>query len=192
MKRRLAPREKILRAARRLLVEHGHEKVSLRALARRVGLAASSLYEHFADRQAILEALALAAFDDLRREIAEACLADVSSDERLANAAMAYLTFATTRQNEFLLCFSRTQPADRTAPPTSSPLEPVVSEISRALALGEYEAPPGFTALDMAIALWTQMHGIAVLRQAYLSQAPDFEEKARRMIEVAIAAWRRR
>jgi AcrR family transcriptional regulator len=187
---RLPSQEKILRVAVRMLVERGHEALSLRAVARRARFAPSTLYEHFADRDALLEAVARRALDDLFADIGAACAAGVPSRERLPRAATAYLSFATTRSNEFRLCFSRVQPAERTVPPATSPLMPVVTEIARGLAAGEYVAPSGFDALDMAIALWTQVHGIAVLRLAYLSAIPGVDDKAALIVGATIAAWR--
>ncbi|MBR0683582.1 TetR/AcrR family transcriptional regulator [Roseomonas eburnea] len=45
-------------AALELVVAEGHEKLSLRAVAQKVGVAHRSLYNHFADRQALLDAVA--------------------------------------------------------------------------------------------------------------------------------------
>ena len=45
-------------AAMALVVADGHERLSLRAVAQRVGVAHRSLYNHFADREALLDAVA--------------------------------------------------------------------------------------------------------------------------------------
>jgi AcrR family transcriptional regulator len=112
-----ATRLKILRSARRLLLRQGQGDLSLRAMARSAHLAPSSLYEHFADRGAILDALA----GEALAELARACTDGVSSRERLIAASAVYLRFADERPHEFDLCFSRVQPPDRTVPPPSSP-----------------------------------------------------------------------
>ena len=188
--RRLPARDRILRVARRLLAKYGHERLSLRAVARNAGFAPSSLYEHFEDRRALLEALALRALAELRDSISVVCHADVPATVRLVNAAMAYLEFASQRTHEFQLCFSRTQPADQTALPPHSALLPVALEIGRALEEGEFVAPPGFDALDIAVSLWSQVHGMAVLRVAYFAELEGFEEKARQLITASIESWR--
>jgi AcrR family transcriptional regulator len=184
-----ATRRKILRAARRLLLREGQGDLSLRAVARATHLAPSSIYEHFADRAAIIEALAGDALAERGAELTRACTEGASSRERLVAASTVYLRFAHERPHEFDLCFSRVQPRDRTVPPPTSPLMPVIAELVRALSCGELLAPDGFDALDMAVSLWTQLHGIAVLRAGYLSQLPDLEEKAARIVSGTIAGW---
>lgn len=62
-------REDIVGAALRLLDEHGDDQaLSMRAVAREVGVAATSVYIHFADR----DALVLAALERFHRELLEA------------------------------------------------------------------------------------------------------------------------
>jgi len=62
-------REDIVGAALRLLDEHGDDQaLSMRAVAREVGVAATSVYIHFADR----DALVLAALERFHRELVEA------------------------------------------------------------------------------------------------------------------------
>ena len=187
--RRVPSSEKILQAAKRLLEEQGYEAFSLRAVARKARFAPSSLYEHFQDRQALLEELARRSLYELRDELAVVCEDQtVFAEERLINAAMAYLRFSTERPQEFRLCFSRPQPSDRVNPPVDSPLLPVIAEIARAIDAGECFAPD-LDPLEMALALWTQIHGIAVLRLDYLSQTPDFDERARRIVRATIQPW---
>jgi AcrR family transcriptional regulator len=50
-------RELILDAAERLFARHGHDGVAVRDLARETGLTPSSLYNHFASKQAIYDAV---------------------------------------------------------------------------------------------------------------------------------------
>jgi AcrR family transcriptional regulator len=188
-KKPLPSDEKILRAARQLLLKVGHERISLREVARRARFAPSSIYEHFPNRQALLEALARAALRDIRREIALACGApEVSFGDRLLGAARVYLAFASERAREFELIFSRVQP-DLAAPPAESPLVPVLTEISRAVGAGECRPPAGLDVLDVAVALWTQVHGLAVLRLRYLGQSCAFEEKSMKIVTAMIGAW---
>ncbi|ETK31434.1 TetR/AcrR family transcriptional regulator [Microbispora sp. ATCC PTA-5024] len=62
-------REEIVGAALRLLDEHGDDQaLSMRAVAREVGVAATSVYIHFADR----DALVLAALERFHRDLVEA------------------------------------------------------------------------------------------------------------------------
>lgn len=55
--RRAAAREAILQAAKELAAEHGLAGISLRDLARRLGMAAPSLYGYFTSKTALYDAL---------------------------------------------------------------------------------------------------------------------------------------
>lgn len=63
------------------------QAVTLRAVARRVGIAAPSIYAHFADRQAILLALVRDAFAELGRELSAADAAAGPDPEQRLRAA---------------------------------------------------------------------------------------------------------
>ncbi|MGW2086749.1 TetR/AcrR family transcriptional regulator [Streptomyces sp. NPDC001880] len=54
---RLAHRERLLDAARQLLAEGGYPAASISALARRAGVAAGSVYNHFTSKQELLAAV---------------------------------------------------------------------------------------------------------------------------------------
>jgi AcrR family transcriptional regulator len=183
------PRDRILRVARRLLARKGFAELSLREVARQAKLAPSSIYEHFSSREALLEALAIAALDELREELVGGCAVEGSASDRLLNAASMYLDFSVARRSEFELIFSRSRPADQVEPPAYSPLMPIVAEISRAVGSGEFTAPGELGVLDMALSLWTQVHGMAVLRTRYLASTVGFEQTARRIISATIEAW---
>ena len=63
-------REEILQAATDLLERGGNaEAVTLRAIAREVGISAPSIYGHFEDREAIVSAVIDNAFSDFPRSI---------------------------------------------------------------------------------------------------------------------------
>lgn len=65
-------RDEILRAATALLDEAGDESaLTLRAVAARVGVTTPSVYLHFADKEALVEAVCLAVWEDLGRRMRE-------------------------------------------------------------------------------------------------------------------------
>lgn len=185
----LPPREKILRAARRLLNSKGFERLSLRAVARSARLAPSSLYEYFDGRDELLEAVAASSLRELHELLVVACRGEADAPSQLLNAASAYLEFARTRAREFELVFSRTRPPKQVAPPADSPLLPIVAAIVRAVEEGALTPNAGLSPLDMALSIWTQVHGIAVLRTRYLADTQGFDEKARQLVAASINAW---
>ncbi|MDO9395360.1 MAG: TetR/AcrR family transcriptional regulator [Herbiconiux sp.] len=70
--------DEILAAARRRLAEEGPSELSLRAVARDVGMVSSAVYRYFASRDELLTALLVLAYDDLGEaaERADAAVAD--------------------------------------------------------------------------------------------------------------------
>lgn len=89
-------RAALLDAAEAGLRERGADQLSLRELARQVGVSHAAPRRHFPDRQALLDALAVAGFDRLGAEL-RAAIAEAGEDfaARLGAAAAAYARFAT-------------------------------------------------------------------------------------------------
>src|SRR5436853_3817132 len=89
-------RTALLEQAERSVREHGVERLSLRELAREVGVSHGAPRRHFPDRQALLDALAEAGFDRLGAELNAAIdCAGEDFEARLRATAAAYVRFAT-------------------------------------------------------------------------------------------------
>jgi AcrR family transcriptional regulator len=89
-------RPALLAQAERIVRERGVQDLSLRELAREVGVSHGAPRRHFPDRQALLDALAEAGFARLGTELRSA--ADGAGEEfeaRLRATAAAYVRFAT-------------------------------------------------------------------------------------------------
>jgi AcrR family transcriptional regulator len=89
-------RAALLAEAERTLREQGIDQLSLRDLARQAGVSHTAPHRHFADRQALLDALAEAGFLRLNDEVRTAIEgAGDDYETRLRAAAAAYIRFAT-------------------------------------------------------------------------------------------------
>jgi AcrR family transcriptional regulator len=95
-------RPTLLRAAAKILEKEGREAISLRDLARRAGVSHAAPYRHFADRQALLAALAEEGF---------AMLAADLEGKPWREQAVAYLRFALANPERFRLMFTLPVPA---------------------------------------------------------------------------------
>jgi AcrR family transcriptional regulator len=103
MKRRRAPRgsgeqlrDEVLDATTDLLLETGHAKdVSIRSVAQRVGVTPPSIYLHFTDKDALLDAVCARYFEKLDEEMQRAAMDQPSSIEALRAQGLAYVRFAT-------------------------------------------------------------------------------------------------
>ncbi len=76
------PRAACVRAARELLEEGGSAGLSLRAVARRAGVSATAPYRHYADREALVSAVAAEGYRELAGYLAAAHPAPSTPDAR--------------------------------------------------------------------------------------------------------------
>ena len=85
------------------LREQGDGAISLRALARQLGVSAPALYRHYADRESLLAELAISGFQALRQRL----LAVNQQDSRkaLIGIGLAYVAFARDEPNLYRLMF---------------------------------------------------------------------------------------
>src|SRR5258706_5091870 len=95
-------RPTLLGTAAKILEKEGRDAISLRDLARRAGVSHNATYRHFADRQALLAALAEEGF---------ALLAAALEGKAWRDQAKAYLRFGLANPERFRLMFSRPVPA---------------------------------------------------------------------------------
>jgi AcrR family transcriptional regulator len=148
-------RRTLLAAARETLERDGHAPLSLRELARAAGVSHNAPYRHFADREALLDALCADGFSELVSELHSA-VGD-SAAERLAATGQAYVRFADRHPGLFTLMF---QPATAEQRPlTLSVAQPAYQVLSDAV-----EAITGTATPVDVTAMWAVAHGLATLR----------------------------
>lgn len=99
-------RDALLDEGRRVLLEHGPEAVTLRELARRTGVSHAAPSRHFADRDALLGALAADGFDELTQRLQDSSRR-VSLHDRLSDFAHAHVRFAVENGPLMALMFGR-------------------------------------------------------------------------------------
>src|SRR5258708_39148983 len=83
-------RMECVRAAMELLEESGETGLSLRAVARRVGVSPAAPYRHYADREALVSAVAAVGYRELAERLA-AAHPSPSTPEQLARGAGSYV-----------------------------------------------------------------------------------------------------
>jgi AcrR family transcriptional regulator len=99
--------EDIVSGALRLIERTGgSEAVTLRAVAREVGIAAPSIYAHFADRDAIVMAVVVRIFEELRAAIEAGVASEDEPIERLVAGCQAYVRFGLTHPARYGVLFS--------------------------------------------------------------------------------------
>ncbi|MGV9862951.1 TetR/AcrR family transcriptional regulator [Rhodococcus koreensis] len=146
----------LVRAAMDLLEEDGASELSLRAAARRAGVSTAAPYRHFADRTALVSAVAAVGYRELAEHLAAAHPAPTTAED-LTAVAIAYVQFALTRPGLFRVMFA--EPCDPNSP----------ERVAAASAITEYltsvvrQAVPNSDPDGMATAMWALVHGLAFL-----------------------------
>lgn len=102
----------ILAAARSQLAEHGSAALSLRAVAREVGMVSSAVYRYFPSRDALLTALIVEAYDGVgsAAEAAAVAATDATRRDRWAAICRAIRAWAIARPHEYALIYGSPVP----------------------------------------------------------------------------------
>jgi AcrR family transcriptional regulator len=145
-----------LRAAIELLEENGAPALSLRAVARRAGVSPGAPYRHYADRDALLSAVAAVGYRELAGYLAAAHPSPSTPDD-LAAVAIAYVQFALDRPALFRAMF--TEPCDR----DSSERVAATAAISEYLGAIVRQCFPSANEEATSTAVWGLVHGLAFL-----------------------------
>ncbi len=164
-------RADIVAGAAAVLEETGNEDaVTLRAVARKVGIAAPSIYGHFADRDQMLLAVIAEAFDELDTALAAAAVsAGQGAADRLQVVCGAYLEFAAQRPHRYRVMFDRHRSGEVGDVNQPRPPDQLVgaAAFERLIdAVAQHPRASGGSPLEPAIALWVALHGYISLREA--------------------------
>ncbi len=98
-------RRALLQAAVRTIQTHGIERLTLRAVGDTLGVSRTALYRHFADKSALLAAVAGEGFRMLRVELVEAWQGGGEGREGFDAMGIAYVRFATTHPSHYRVMF---------------------------------------------------------------------------------------
>jgi AcrR family transcriptional regulator len=145
-------RAALVEAAGAILEAEGLEALSLRAAARAVGVSQTAPYRHFADREALLAAVAVEGFEDLLARIDRAVNPHAGKQDAVAAIGAAYVLFAAERRALFRLMFGRDIRERARHEALSGAAEAVAQRIGRIL------NDPG-----LGLGIWSAMHGLAWL-----------------------------
>ncbi|MEU5980442.1 TetR/AcrR family transcriptional regulator [Streptomyces sp. NPDC047315] len=129
-RRRAVATQEILGAAERHIVEHGPHALSLRAVARDLGMTVQALYHYFASRDDLITALVTRAFEDLADAVQFAVdrAHEDPSVPRLVHAAEGYRRWAIDHPERFQLIFG--SPLRGYAAPPGGPTTQAVQRMS--------------------------------------------------------------
>ena len=155
-------RQALIQAGLTQLKSRSVDEVSLREIARAVGVSATAVYRHFPDKAALLMALCYEGADDLGR-LQHRAMAEAGGGKRGFDAVgKAYVRFALANPTLFRLMMS-TAPAEDM---TTQALEQTSSGMRLLRECIAQLVPEGVSDEDrriFAIRAWAQVHGLAML-----------------------------
>lgn len=159
-------RERIIQTAWEQIALEGAPALSLRAIARELGIAAPSIYNHFADRDALVTALIIEAYESLALHQKAANDAIQSDDlpARLASIGEAYRDWAVTYPQRYLLIFGTPipgyiAPLEVVQPIAAKSLSTLIEVVESYHHAGRLK----ISEIDfqiIAVLIWTRVHGL--------------------------------
>ncbi|HJP78670.1 MAG TPA: TetR/AcrR family transcriptional regulator [Pseudonocardiaceae bacterium] len=156
--RELAQRaELIVDAARELAEEQGWDAVTTRRLAERVEYSQPVLYSHFAGKDAIVDAVAVAGIEELTQRLRAAGVGAKPGRDAVGRAARAYLAFAVDHPAVYQAMFTMSTGLPFATDEAPDSLKESFAELSKVM------NPAAGDLGSLTEVFWATLHGIAVL-----------------------------
>lgn len=160
-------RNTLLAIATELLAEDGFHALSLRKIAQRAGVSHNAPYMHFADKEAVLAAIAEEGFHLLTIDVESAISkAGIDTRQRLIAASTAYVHFALNHANHVQVMF-RSYDVEK-YPNLLDASQASLNRLFELVKLGQEngELSSGDTH-EITKAIWAMVHGVAAISIAY-------------------------
>jgi len=154
----------LIDAATDIVEDEGVMALSLRGVARKAGVSQTAPYHHFADKEALLAAVAETGFQGLSEEMEKAEQPTLSSGERMVALGRAYVSFATSNPGRFRLMFGPLIGEKLNYPDllVSSAKSLEMIRVAVELRREDVGATTGNVEAD-TMAAWSLVHGLATL-----------------------------
>jgi AcrR family transcriptional regulator len=153
-------RRELLRVARDEIARNGAAHITLSSLAKLAMVSQAAPYRHFANMNDLLEALATEGFEEF-------CTAmnlgrvDGRPQDDLKAIALAYVNYASSHIELYRLMFaSRLVPQAKPGSELASAADRAFEHLHRVVA----RAFPPEAVQDMAVLVWSQLHGLVMLK----------------------------
>ncbi len=148
------------------LAKKGLNGFSLRAVGEAAGLSATAVYRHFKSKEDLLLAVGEEAFDAFHRLVA--AIPEVPIEKWLRRMTQAYVSFALDSPGRFDACFVLRTRFERVYPRDfSAGKSPVISmSAERIQAAHAALRMKRKDALELAVFMWAQVHGLVMLHRA--------------------------
>ena len=157
-------RAAILEAASRLLEDSGPEAVTLRAVGEAAGVSRSAPYRHYADKAALMRALAERTLRQIAGWIRHGAECHQDAWQRVHAGCRAYIDYAVEHPHHYQLVFGDT-PIAEPDPGLEEAADDAMSAVSELVAQAQDAdlLRPGPTR-EIATIVWVLLHGLAALQ----------------------------
>ena len=157
-------RDTLVDAAVALIARKGPQGFSLREVARRARVSEAAPYWHFADREALLAAVAERGFEELAKWMMEIWSREVEPVERFRALGIGYVRFALAHPSYLRVMFGSEVPDKAEHPALKAAGERtftlLVQAITECQAVGQVR---GGAPEELAVGAWSIVHGLAAL-----------------------------
>lgn len=157
---------------RRALVDHaaklvqaeGHPAITVRQVARRIGVSNTAAHYHFRTREALLAAVATRGFEQMTAALETAMQSAIDARSRLGQLGEAYVRHALASGRMYQLMFSAETAARDAYPELRAASDRMFALLVDAIRDGqETGLVRGGPAVDTALVAWSAAHGFASL-----------------------------
>mgnify|MGYP001807323886 CR=1 FL=1 len=152
-------RTALIEAALASIERTGGDELSLREIARSVGVSAAAVYRHFPDKDALMAAVAQVGYDRLAAAQQAASDAAGGGAAGFSATGATYVRFALANPGLFRLVFAHPAPHGMLGPDGTNPTDAMKMLQETAARL----APPGSDPGLLALRAWALVHGLAML-----------------------------
>lgn len=164
-------KEALLSAAQNHIENNEGDMISLRALSKEVGVTPSAVYNHFADKNALILAIKVRIYQSFNIFFAEYCKDTESPDKSLIDMCLAYFHFSRKYPAQFRFIFSSPIPSEwSTHEIVDVSCRCIVKARSLVFAIHEqYQLHCSEEeVVNSTLLIWSQLHGIVTLRNSGL------------------------
>jgi len=164
-------KEALVETAMKLIEDEDISTLSLRRLSKEVGVTPSAVYNHFADKNALLLAIKIRIYQSFNKFFAEYCKDTESPDKALIDMCLAYFHFSRKYPAQFRFIFSSPIPSEwSTHEIVDVSCRCIVKARSLVFAIHEkYQLHCSEEeVVNSTLLIWSQLHGIVTLRNSGL------------------------